>query len=189
MSLLTNNIRGCRAIVHITVQLSRKTLYGLRLSSMSASWLSLVYRRIHESRRQRRFRRLTFTIVSFGLLCPTVMTKKFLSFPPASRLHRKERYLGVVFSSDSPPSYLFSVSSSAWVARHVATGIVSFSRRKKNCAAVATAVTASRLNISPRRGPSMEIARESKYLCLRLYAHTLSRGFFLPRLVHACLDT
>lgn len=48
---------------------------------------------------------LTFTIVSFGpLFLPVVMTKRRSSFSPAWRLRRKERYLGVVFSSDSPSS-------------------------------------------------------------------------------------
>jgi len=50
---LTSDIRGGEGVhgarcVHITAQLSRKTLHGLRLSSVSANWLSLVYRRIYD---------------------------------------------------------------------------------------------------------------------------------------------
>lgn len=151
--------RGCKAIVTYNGSIIIKK--NVKRCSFVDEHLpaGLYIPRIAE-RRQRRFRRLTFTILSF--LCSTIMTRMLL-FPPVSRLRRKERYLEVVFSSDSPPSYLFSrLIASRNNDRFVFAREEKLRRRCYRCS--------SQLNIYRRRGPSMEIARESKYLCPR-YMH------------------
>lgn len=112
---INKQYRGCKAIVTYNSSIIKKdvTTFVCRRACLPAGsrfYIPLYIPRITE-RRQRCFHRLTFTIVSFGPLFHHNDQGRS-SFPPASRLRRKERYLGVVFSSDSPPSYLFSPSSS-----------------------------------------------------------------------------
>lgn len=126
---------------------------------MSASWLSLVYRCVSRGiteRRQRCFRRLTFTIVSFGPL----FHRNDRGVPPSHR--PRDCAVKNVISEWCFHRILLRLTCSPPSSSRRATTIVSFSRRKKN---YADAVTAARAGYIAVRGPSMEIVRESKYLC------------------------
>lgn len=125
---------------------------------MSASWLSLVHccvsRGITE-RRQRCFRRLTFTIVSFGPL--------FHRNDQGAPLSRRPRdcavknvisewcFHRILLRLTCSPSFIASRNND----RFVFAKEEKLRRRCYRCSSW----------IYRRRGPSMEIARESKYLC------------------------
>lgn len=119
----------------------------------------------HESRRRRQrcFRRLTFTIVSFGPL--------FHRNDQDAPLSRRLRDCAVKNVISEWCFHRILLPRPRRRESRRATTIVSFSRRKKNYVAaavtVATVTTAVHGHswIYRRRGPSMEIAYESKYLC------------------------
>jgi len=131
-------------------------------------------------RRQRYFRRLTFTIVSFGPL-----SHRNDQGAPLSRQSRDCAVKNVI-SEWCFHRILLRLTCSPPSSRR-ATTIVSFSRRKKNYSRCCYRCS-SQLNIYRWRGPSMEIARESKYLC-PWCMHISYHADFSFESVYACLST
>lgn len=173
--LLTNNTGVYREPLYTHNSSIIKKDVTAFVCGVPASWFSVVY---HSALRVtgrwlRRFRRVNVHDSFLRSFVPSVvMTKRRSSFSPAWRLRRKERYLGVVFSSDSPSSLARFSSPSApppIPPSHpgescCATTIVSFSRREKNCAPLLLPLEPVEYIAGVVRLWKSR-SRESKYLC------------------------